>query len=69
MFVYQDYWGTDKTALIYPGNEENVAGDFMKDGAEVAECDMYYLPIYVNPAERKTTLLDMSNLIKFLSPR
>ena len=69
MFVYQDYWDTNKTALIYPGNEENVAGDFMKDGSEVAECDMYYLPIYVNPAERKTTLLDMSNLINFLSPR
>ena len=69
MFVYQDYWDTDKTALIYPGNEENVAGDFMKDGSEVAECDMYYLPIYVNPAERKTTLLDLSNLINFLSPR
>lgn len=69
MYVYHDYWNTDKTALIYPGNEENVAGDFMKDGSEVAECDMFYLPIYVNPAERKTTLLDMSNLINFLSPR
>ena len=69
MFVYQDYWNTDKTALIYPGNAETVEGHFMKDGSTMAECDMYYLPIAVNSEERKTTLLDLSYLIKYLSPR
>ncbi len=69
MFVYQDYWNADKTALIYPGNAETVEGHFMKDGSTMAECDMYYLPIAVNSEERKTTLLDLSYLIKYLSPR
>lgn len=46
MFVYHKYWKTDKTALIYPGNDSpNIDGHFIQDTDESVKCCMFYLPI------------------------
>lgn len=45
MYVYHDYWKTDRTALVYPSDSDDVDGHFMKDKGEIAECSMLFLPI------------------------
>lgn len=63
MYVYHDYWNTDRTALIYPGNSEKVEGHFIKDKEETAECSMLFLPI---KSESAPQFLDVENLVNWL---
>ena len=63
MYVYHDYWNTDRTALIYPGNSEKVEGHFIKDKEETAECSMLFLPI---KSESDPQFLDVENLVNWL---
>lgn len=63
MFVYHEYWNTERIALIYPGNGTNVEGHFVKDGKDIADCRMYYLPISSTTGSK---LLETKVLLDYL---
>lgn len=63
MFVYHEYWKTENTALIYPGNDtKNIEGHFIKDTKAIAKCFMFYLPI---KSDRHPNILDTGELLSY----
>lgn len=68
MFVYHEYWKTERTALLYPGNSANTDGIFYKtpSGSFTSrKCSMIYIPI--NEGSNKANLNEMINLIDVVS--
>lgn len=63
MYVYHEYWKTERTALLYPGNSSQTDGTFDKtptDKHASKKCSMIYLPI--NDENNKAGLNEMINL-------
>ena len=64
MYVYHDYWNTNRTALVYPGDSADVKGHFIKDETEPAVgCGMLFLLI---KSESVTRFLDVDKLVTWL---
>ena len=64
MYVYHDYWNTDRTALIYPGDSDLVDGHFIKDEPDTAaECSMLFLQI---KSESGPQFLGIDKLVNWL---
>lgn len=67
MYVYHDYWKTDRTALVYPGDYDDVKGRFIKDEKEtVVGCCMLFLPIKSDSGSKS---LDLGKLVSWLRTR
>ena len=64
MYVYHDYWNTNRTALVYPGDSADVKGHFIKEETEPAVgCGMLFLRI---KSESVTRFLDVDKLVTWL---
>lgn len=67
MYVYHEYWNTERTALLYPGKSSNTDGTFYEtpSGKQASmKCSMIYLPI--NDDTNLNGMIDLEEVVTTL---